>query len=96
LVGPRPLLPRYDAFYSDRETLRFQVLPGITGWAQVNGRSNLLWDARFECDVYYVESCCLWLDLKILCLTVVKVLRRENVQEDAALSFGNLDDERAK
>lgn len=94
LVGPRPLLPRYDNSYTERELRRFDVLPGLTGWAQINGRNNLGWDDRLACDVLYVETCSLPLDLKILILTVIKVLRRENVQVDPGLSFGYLDEER--
>jgi lipopolysaccharide/colanic/teichoic acid biosynthesis glycosyltransferase len=96
LVGPRPLLPRYDAHYSKREALRFAVLPGITGWAQINGRNDLPWDDRLECDAWYVESCSFVLDLKILCRTVVKVLRRENIQADPGQTFGALDEERRR
>src|ERR1051325_37230 len=70
LVGPRPLLPRYDTCYSEREEKRFELLPGLTGWAQINGRNNLAWDARLECDAHYAETYSLWLDLKILFFTV--------------------------
>jgi lipopolysaccharide/colanic/teichoic acid biosynthesis glycosyltransferase len=94
LVGPRPLMPQYDPYYSEREARRFEVLPGITGWAQINGRNDLAWDDRLECDACYVESCSFFLDLKILFLTVIKVLRRDNVQADPGLSVDNLDDER--
>ena len=94
LVGPRPLLPEYDTFYSERENLRFSVPPGITGWAQINGRNDLAWDERLECDAWYAESCSFALDLKILFLTVIKVLRRDNVQVDPGLTFGALDEER--
>ena len=94
LVGPRPLVPRYDSYFSERERKRFDVLPGITGWAQINGRNNLVWDGRLSCDVWYAESCSLLLDLKILCLTVIKVLRGEDVQVDPGLTFPSLDEER--
>ena len=94
LVGPRPLLPRYDAYYSKRELHRFELPPGITGWAQINGRNDLAWDDRLACDVWYVQSCSLALDLKILFLTVIKVLRRANVQVDPGMTFGALDEER--
>ncbi len=96
LVGPRPLLPRYDNWYTEREATRFDVLPGITGWAQVNGRNDLAWDERLECDAWYVEACSAWLDIKILALTVVKVLWRSNVQVNPDLSFGYLDEERRR
>jgi lipopolysaccharide/colanic/teichoic acid biosynthesis glycosyltransferase len=94
LVGPRPLLPRYNASYTERECRRFELLPGITGWAQINGRNDLAWDDRLECDVYYVERLSMRLDLKILLLTIVKVLRRDNVEVDPERTFGNLDEER--
>jgi lipopolysaccharide/colanic/teichoic acid biosynthesis glycosyltransferase len=94
LVGPRPLLPQYDTWYTDRELRRFDFLPGLTGWAQVNGRNDLPWDQRLACDVWYAEHCTFTLDVKILLLTVVKVLRRDNVQADPGATFGSLDDER--
>lgn len=94
LVGPRPLHPRYDAYYTERERRRFAVLPGITGWAQINGRNHLAWDHRLACDVWYVESCSFALDLGILLRTVGKVLRREDVQVDPGMMFQDLDEER--
>lgn len=94
LVGPRPLLLRYNAYYSERESRRFEMLPGLTGWAQINGRNTLAWDDRLELDVYYVENCSLALDLKILVLTVFKVLRRENVHVNTDLVETYLDEER--
>ena len=94
LVGPRPLLARYDAFYREQELARFDVLPGITGWAQINGRNDLGWDQRFVFDVWYVGACGFWLDVKILFLTVGKVLRRESVQVDTDLVMQSLDVER--
>jgi lipopolysaccharide/colanic/teichoic acid biosynthesis glycosyltransferase len=94
LVGPRPLLRQYDAYYTERELRRFDMLPGITGWAQINGRNELAWDQRLECDVYYSERCSFWLDIKILCLTVVKVLRRDNVHVDANQAETAMDEER--
>jgi lipopolysaccharide/colanic/teichoic acid biosynthesis glycosyltransferase len=94
LVGPRPLLPEYDTYYSERERTRFEVLPGITGWAQINGRNDLAWDERLECDAWYVETYDLALDMAILLRTVVKVSRRANVQVDPGATFGSLDEER--
>jgi lipopolysaccharide/colanic/teichoic acid biosynthesis glycosyltransferase len=82
LVGPRPLLVEYGPYYTDRERTRFTVRPGVTGWAQVNGRNDLAWDQRLEHDAWYVENCSIALDLKILMLTVVKVLKRSNVIVD--------------
>ncbi len=82
LVGPRPLLMRYLEHYSPEQRRRHEVLPGITGWAQVNGRNALAWEEKFAHDVWYVEHCSLWLDLKILALTVVKVFRREGISAE--------------
>jgi sugar transferase EpsL len=96
LVGPRPLLPRYDSFYSPREARRFELLPGLTGWAQINGRNDLAWDDRLECDAWYVDSCSFALDVKILLLTVIKVLRRDNVRVNTEIAEGALDDERRR
>ncbi len=79
LVGPRPLLPQYLDRYSPRQARRHDVRPGITGWAQVNGRNAASWEERLEMDVWYVDNHSLWLDLRILFLTVWKVLRKEDV-----------------
>lgn len=79
LVGPRPLLLEYLPLYNARQFRRHEVPPGITGWAQVNGRNELDWDNRLELDVWYVENRTVLLDLKILLLTVWKVLRREGI-----------------
>ena len=94
LVGPRPLLPRYDSSYTERENRRFDLLPGITGLAQISGRDNLAWNDRLECDVWYADSYSFALDLKILFLTIGKVLRRDNVEANPNLHFGYLDEER--
>jgi len=75
LVGPRPLLMEYLELYSDEQARRHEVRPGITGWAQVNGRNALDWDEKFELDVWYVDNRTLWLDIKILFMTVAKVLK---------------------
>jgi lipopolysaccharide/colanic/teichoic acid biosynthesis glycosyltransferase len=79
LVGPRPLLVEYLPFYSERQTKRHNVKPGITGWAQINGRNAISWEEKFEHDVWYVENYSLWLDIKILLLTLIKVLIREGI-----------------
>ncbi len=79
LIGPRPLLPRYLGWYTERERLRHTVRPGMTGWAQVNGRNNLGWDDRLECDAWYVEHCSLWLDIKIIYKTIMNVINRKDV-----------------
>jgi lipopolysaccharide/colanic/teichoic acid biosynthesis glycosyltransferase/glycosyltransferase involved in cell wall biosynthesis len=94
LVGPRPLIVRYLPWYTPRERRRFDVLPGITGWAQINGRNTLNWDDRLALDVGYVESCRLGLDLKILFVTIWKVLRRTDVHVDSARVLRSLDEER--
>lgn len=79
LVGPRPLLMEYLPLYSPQQSRRHEVRPGITGWAQVNGRNALSWDEKFALDVWYVDNRSLWLDIKILWLTVKKVLVREGI-----------------
>lgn len=79
LVGPRPLLMQYLPLYSTEQARRHDVRPGITGWAQVNGRNALSWDDKFKLDVWYVDNRTLWLDTKILWLTVRKVLVREGI-----------------
>ena len=82
LVGPRPLLMEYLPLYSPAQRRRHEVRPGITGWAQVNGRNALSWEEKFKLDVWYVDHCSLWLDIKILWLTVRKVLVREGISAD--------------
>jgi len=79
LVGPRPLLMEYLPLYNERQRKRHNVRPGITGWAQVNGRNNLSWKTKFEFDVWYVENQSFLLDVKILFLTIRKVFRKEGV-----------------
>ncbi len=79
LVGPRPLLVEYLPMYSDEEARRHDVKPGITGWAQVNGRNSLSWEEKFALDVWYVDHHSLWLDVRILFLTVWTVLKRDGV-----------------
>jgi lipopolysaccharide/colanic/teichoic acid biosynthesis glycosyltransferase len=82
LVGPRPLLVQYLARYSARQARRHEVRPGVTGWAQVNGRNAVAWDERFEMDVWYVENWSFGLDLKILVMTVAAVFRRSGVSAE--------------
>ena len=79
LVGPRPLLMEYLPLYSPEQARRHEVRPGITGWAQVNGRNAVSWEERFKLDVWYVDHCSLWLDLRTLWLTVRKVIVREGI-----------------
>ncbi len=78
-VGPRPLLMQYLPLYSPEQARRHDVRPGITGWAQINGRNTISWEQKFAHDVWYVENLSLWLDLKIMVLTVLKTVRREGV-----------------
>ncbi|MEW5823157.1 MAG: sugar transferase [Pseudomonadota bacterium] len=82
LVGPRPLLMEYLPLYSDEQCRRHEVRPGITGWAQVNGRNALSWDEKFKLDVWYVDNQSFWLDVKIIFLTVKKVLVRDGISAE--------------
>ncbi len=82
LVGPRPLLMEYLPLYTARQFRRHDVKPGITGWAQVNGRNAISWEKKFELDVWYVDNRSFWLDVKILWLTILKVLCREGISQD--------------
>ena len=87
LVGPRPLLMEYLPLYAPRQARRHEVRPGITGWAQINGRNALSWEEKFELDVWYVDNQSLWLDVKILFKTVLQVLKRDGIShgEDATM-----------
>jgi sugar transferase EpsL len=90
LVGPRPLLIQYLERYSAEQMRRHDVLPGITGWAQVNGRNALTWEDKFRLDVWYVDHWSLWLDIRILALTLLKVAQREGINppgQDAVQEF---------
>ena len=82
LVGPRPLLMQYLPLYSKEQYRRHEMKPGITGWAQINGRNAISWDEKFNLDVWYVDNQSLWLDIKILFLTVKKVVLREGISAD--------------
>lgn len=79
LVGPRPLLMEYLPLYDDRQIRRHDVIPGITGWAQIHGRNNLSWQEKFDLDIWYVDNHSFFLDVKILFKTVVKVFRRDGI-----------------
>ena len=81
LVGPRPLLFKYIALYSEEQLRRHNVRPGITGWAQVNGRNSISWNKKFELDVYYVDHLSFILDIKILWMTFMKVIQSEGVNQ---------------
>ena len=82
LIGPRPLLPKYLPLYSKEQFRRHEVRPGITGWAQINGRNNISWKRKFELDVWYVDHCSFLLDLKIVFLTIKKVLFRGDISKE--------------
>ena len=87
LVGPRPLLVEYLPLYSKEQMKRHHVRPGITGYAQVNGRNNISWTKKFELDVYYVENFSLWLDIKILFQTVAKVLGQADINQEGHVTI---------
>jgi sugar transferase EpsL len=94
LVGPRPLLTEYLPYYTERERIRFTARPGITGWAQVHGRNRVTWDERLEYDVWYVTNWSLWLDLRILLLTLRQAVMTSGVVADPRSIMLNLDEER--
>ena len=87
LVGPRPLLVEYLPLYSEEQLRRHDVLPGVTGWAQVNGRNAIGWEDKFKLDVWYVDNYSLWLDIKIIILTAKKVLVRDGIRSDGEVSM---------
>ena len=87
LIGPRPLLPQYLPLYSKEQARRHAVRPGITGWAQVNGRNAISWTKKFELDVWYVDHCSFLLDLKIIFLTIKKVVVREGISSDTSVTM---------
>ena len=96
IIGPRPLLVEYLPWYTDTEKHRHDVRPGLTGWAQVNGRNNVSWDRRFELDVEYVHNISFRFDLKIFLMTIQKVLKRSDIAEDTRIVEGNFADIRKK
>lgn len=87
LVGPRPLLPEYMPFYNKNQARRHEVRPGITGWAQVNGRNAISWEEKFDLDVWYVDNISFRLDIKILFMTLLKVLKREGISSGFAATM---------
>ena len=91
IVGPRPLLVRYSEYFTEEEKLRFRVRPGITGWAQINGRNEADWDSRLARDVWYVKNKNIIIDIKIIFRTIEKVLTREGAVPDANLVMEDLD-----
>lgn len=100
LVGPRPLLKEYLPLYTPEQARRHDVLPGITGWAQINGRNAIGWEDKFSMDVWYVDNRSLWLDIKILLITVKRVFMRESVAATGSVSMskfiGNIQDTNKK
>lgn len=95
LVGPRPLLMEYLERYTQEQARRHDVLPGITGWAQVNGRNALSWEEKFKLDVWYVDNRSLWLDIKILWMTFLKVFRREGISQEGQATMEVFSGEKA-
>lgn len=87
LIGPRPLRTYYLPLYSKEQARRHEVRPGITGWAQVHGRNNISWTEKFKLDVWYVDHCSLWTDIKVILLTIKKVLFREDINNDSAATM---------
>ncbi len=87
LVGPRPLLMEYLPLYSQRQSRRHEIRPGLTGWAQVNGRNALSWEEKFDLDLWYVDNRTFWLDMKILLLTVKRVFARSNINAEGTASM---------
>lgn len=87
LVGPRALLVQYLGLYNDEQIKRHEVLPGLTGWAQINGRNSITWSEKFKLDVWYVDNWSLWLDIKIFFLTFWKVLKREGINQSESVTM---------
>lgn len=96
IIGPRPLLIEYLPWYTETEKHRHDVRPGLTGWAQVNGRNTVNWDRRFELDVEYVNNISFRFDLKIFLMTIQKVIKRSDIAEDTRIVEGNFADIRKK
>ncbi len=88
LVGPRPLLTQYLDRYTPEQARRHEVKPGITGWAQVNGRNAITWEEKFKLDVWYVDNWSLWLDIKIIAMTIWKILKREGINQPGQATMG--------
>jgi lipopolysaccharide/colanic/teichoic acid biosynthesis glycosyltransferase len=92
LIGPRPLLVSFLEFYNPEQMRRHEILPGITGLAQINGRNNIAWERKFQMDVFYVDNWSLWLDLQILLGTVAKVIGQKDVNQKGHVTCENFDD----
>jgi lipopolysaccharide/colanic/teichoic acid biosynthesis glycosyltransferase len=86
IVGPRPLLMQYLERYNPEQARRHEVLPGITGWAQINGRNAITWEDKFRYDVWYIDNWSFWLDLKIIGLTILKTILREGINQPGHIS----------
>jgi lipopolysaccharide/colanic/teichoic acid biosynthesis glycosyltransferase len=91
LIGPRPLLPKYLPLYSPEQARRHEVRPGISGWAQVHGRNAISWTEKFKLDVWYVDHCTMWTDLKVIFLTIKNVLKRKDINFDSAAELHAFD-----
>ena len=87
LIGPRPLLVKYLPLYSAEQARRHEVRPGISGWAQCHGRNAISWTEKFKLDVWYVDHCTLWTDIKVVWITIMKVLKRADISNDAAATM---------
>jgi len=87
LIGPRPLLVQYMSLYSAEQSRRHDVRPGITGWAQCNGRNSISWNEKFRLDVWYVDHCSLWTDIKIFFITIKKVLNRSDINSETSATM---------
>lgn len=87
LIGPRALLVQYLGLYNDEQIRRHEVLPGLTGWAQINGRNSITWSEKFKLDVWYVDNWSLWLDIKIFFLTFWKVIKREGINQSESVTM---------
>lgn len=87
LIGPRPLLPQYLPLYSSEQMRRHEVRPGISGWAQCHGRNAISWTEKFKLDVWYVDHCTLWTDIKVIWITIMKVLKRADINNEATATM---------
>lgn len=87
LIGPRPLLVQYLPLYSPEQARRHEVRPGITGWAQCHGRNAISWSEKFKLDVWYVDNCSLWVDIKVIFITIYKVFKREGISKEGMVSM---------
>jgi lipopolysaccharide/colanic/teichoic acid biosynthesis glycosyltransferase len=95
LIGPRPLLPEYIPFYNEFQLRRHEVKPGITGWAQVNGRNAISWEQKFEYDVWYIDHGSLILDIRIILLTVIKIFKSSDISSDVHATMPRFDNKKS-